>query len=202
MERRLLLVFALTFLVIMLFQPLLKKYGPQPAETKPQKQAETAPAQSAANQSAPGAAVSSALTHRPATLPPSGTKQAAIEAETTIENDLYRIRFSNHGGQVKSWILKKYDDDKGNPLELVNVAAAEKYGYPLSLWTYDESLRNKLNSALFVVSQEGMISVPAAITFEYSDSDVSHLCRESGDLGQLQGERNSGLLHVALGIRG
>ena len=173
MERRLLLVFALTFLVIMLFQPLLKKYGPQPAETKPQKQAETAPAQSAANQSAPGAAVSSALTHRPATLPPSGTKQAAIEAETTIENDLYRIRFSNHGGQVKSWILKKYDDDKGNPLELVNVAAAEKYGYPLSLWTYDESLRNKLNSALFVVSQEGMISAPAAITFEYSDSDVS-----------------------------
>ena len=173
MERRLLLVFALTFLVIMLFQPLLKKYGPQPAETKPQKQAETAPAQSAANQSAPGAAVSSALTHRPATLPPSGTKQAAIEAETTIENDLYRIRFSNHGGQVKSWILKKYDDDKGNPLELVNVAAAEKYGYPLSLWTYDESLRNKLNSALFVVSQEGMISAPAAMTFEYSDSDVS-----------------------------
>ena len=30
MERRLLIVFALTFLVIMLFQPLLKKYGPQP----------------------------------------------------------------------------------------------------------------------------------------------------------------------------
>ena len=31
MERRLLLVFALTFLVIILFQPLLKKYLPQPA---------------------------------------------------------------------------------------------------------------------------------------------------------------------------
>ena len=30
MERRLLLVFALTFLVIILFQPLLKKYLPQP----------------------------------------------------------------------------------------------------------------------------------------------------------------------------
>ena len=29
MERRLLLVFALTFLVIILFQPLLKKYLPQ-----------------------------------------------------------------------------------------------------------------------------------------------------------------------------
>ena len=30
MERKLLMVFALTFLVIMLFQPLMKKYGPQP----------------------------------------------------------------------------------------------------------------------------------------------------------------------------
>ena len=35
MERRLLLVFALTFLVIILFQPLLKKYLPQPATQRP-----------------------------------------------------------------------------------------------------------------------------------------------------------------------
>jgi len=33
MERRLLLVFALTFLVIIAFQPLLKKFGPQPTTT-------------------------------------------------------------------------------------------------------------------------------------------------------------------------
>lgn len=36
MERRLLIVFALTFLVIMLFQPLLKKYGPQPTAKQEQ----------------------------------------------------------------------------------------------------------------------------------------------------------------------
>jgi len=29
---------------------------------------------------------------------------------------------------------------------LVNATAAAKYGYPLSLWTYDEALRNKVNS--------------------------------------------------------
>ncbi|MGB8976804.1 MAG: hypothetical protein WCC32_03895, partial [Terriglobales bacterium] len=34
MERRLLLVFALTFLVILLFQPILKKYLPQPPATQ------------------------------------------------------------------------------------------------------------------------------------------------------------------------
>ena len=36
MERRLLLVFALTFLVIILFQPLLKKYLPQSAAPAPE----------------------------------------------------------------------------------------------------------------------------------------------------------------------
>ena len=58
-----------------------------------------------------------------------------------VENDLYRITFTNRGAQVKSWVLKKYDDDQGHPLELVNQAAAAQFGYPLSLWTYDENLR-------------------------------------------------------------
>ena len=39
------------------------------------------------------------------------TKQASAETETVIENDLYRITFTNRGAQVKSWILKKFDND-------------------------------------------------------------------------------------------
>ena len=102
------------------------------------------------------------------------TKQAASESETVVENDLYRITFTNRGAQVKSWILKKYHDDKGQPLDLVNNLAAEKYGYPLSLWTYDESQRNKLNSALYVASSSRTLNAPAKIiTFEYADSDVA-----------------------------
>ncbi len=92
-------------------------------------------------------------------------KQADGESETVIENDLYKITFSNRGGRVKSWVLKNYKDKpNGNPLDLVNSAAAEKYGYPLTLWTYDESLRNKLNSALYVATSTGS-SAPAEITF-------------------------------------
>jgi YidC/Oxa1 family membrane protein insertase len=67
---------------------------------------------------------------------------------------------------------KKYTDDKGGP-ELVNTAAAPRYGYPLSLWTYDETLRNKLNSVLFVSSKQGSLSAPAEITFEYSDGEIA-----------------------------
>jgi YidC/Oxa1 family membrane protein insertase len=162
MERRLLLVFALTFLVIILFQPLLKKYLPQPAAPATQMQA---PGQSS---TPPATAMESQ-----APVATGGTsKQAASEAETVVENDLYRVTFTNRGAQVKSWVLKTYDDDHGKPLELVS-NAAEKYGYPLSLWTYDETQRNKINSALYVASSSGNLSAPAQVTFEYADQDLA-----------------------------
>ena len=102
------------------------------------------------------------------------SRQAASETDTVIENDLYRITFTNRGAQVKSWILKKFDNDAQNGrLDLVNPAAAEKFGYPLSLWTYDEGLRGKLSSALYVASREGKQTSPTSVTFEYADQDLS-----------------------------
>jgi YidC/Oxa1 family membrane protein insertase len=165
-ERRLLLVFALTFLIILASQPLLKKYGPKTPESPQQTQnVPVNPAPAAAGSSAPAVTVPAGA----------GTTQASSETETIVENDLYRIRFTNRGGQVKSWVLKKFKDDKGQPLELVNTTAAEKYGFPLSLWSYDESLRNKLNSALYVQTPDAgnALAAPAVISFEYSDPDVT-----------------------------
>jgi len=178
MERRLLLVFALTFLVIVLFQPLLKKYLPQAPAPTPQTQSQPQPAPQ-------NTVVSQAQAAPPAApaLNAGATKQATSESETVVDNDFYRITFTNRGAQVKSWILKKFTDDKEQPLDLVNNLAAEKYGYPLSLWTYDETQRNKLNSALYVFSSDagqdrvrlGLVQVkaPATITFEYADGDVA-----------------------------
>ena len=179
MERRLLLVFALTFVVIVLFQPILKKYLPQSQAPTPSQQTQskvqTAPQPASNNQ------VQAAQAAVP-TLNAGATKQATTESETVIENDLYRITFTNRGAQVKSWILKKYNDDKGQPLDLFNNLAAEKYGYPLSLWTYDEAQRNKLNSALYVRRSDSgdrdrlgsvRVEAPAKITFEYADGDVA-----------------------------
>ncbi len=175
-ERRLLLVFALTFLIIMLFQPLLKKYGPQPPAPKPEasqsQNPPTAQPQAQAPPAAGMAAPSRSSTSKGAAAAPA-TKQASGESETVIENDLYRIVFTNRGGQVKSWVLKKYKDKPdGNPLELVNKVAAEKYGYPLSLWLYDESLRAKVNSALYVATSTSS-RAPAEVTFEYSEADLT-----------------------------
>jgi YidC/Oxa1 family membrane protein insertase len=174
MERRLLIVFALTFLVIMLFQPLLKKYGPQPpakqetAHPAPQNQTQTATQPSALVPAPPPTSVATKSSSTPV--------QATAESDTVIENDVYRIVFTNRGARVKSWVLKKYTDDKGGQLELVNTVAAEKYGYPLTLWTYDESLRDKINSALYATPAPAASKAAAPATeikFVYDDGDVS-----------------------------
>src|SRR5262249_10237933 len=89
------------------------------------------------------------------------------------ENDLYRITFTNRGALVKSWIIKSYKDDQGGPLDLVNTATSQKHGFPLSLWTYDEGLRNRLNSALYIGSRTGTVSAPGEISFEYADQDLA-----------------------------
>jgi YidC/Oxa1 family membrane protein insertase len=166
-EKRLLLIFLVTFVIMLAFQPLLKKFLPTPPP--PQQQ----PAQSVPAQPAPPATATTAKA--PAVPAAAGaTKQAAGETETVLENDLYRITFTNRGAQVKSWILKKFDNEAENGrLDLVNPAAASQFGYPLSLWTYDADLRGKLSSALYVSSQEGRQSTPATVTFEYAEKELS-----------------------------
>ncbi len=52
------------------------------------------------------------------------TVQAAAESTTVIENELYRITFSNRGGQVTSWILKNFKDTDRKPLDIVHRQAA------------------------------------------------------------------------------
>jgi len=159
------LVFVLTFVVLIIFQPLLKKFFPQPPAPA-QQQTQPVPAQPAAAVSVPTPSAAPAATN-------TVTKQASTETETVIENDLYKVTFTNHGAQVKSWILKKFKNDAQNDLlELVSPVAAQKFGYPLSLWTYDETLRARVNSALYVSSKEGNLSAPAQITFEYADQDL------------------------------
>jgi YidC/Oxa1 family membrane protein insertase len=168
-ERRLLLVFVLTFAVLLISQPLLTKYL-KPQQPAPEQQPAATPPAATVPAPAPAAAAPAANAR---TAAPAATREALAEQETVIENDLYKIVFTNRGAQVKSWVLKKSNDEHGRPLELVHQAAAQQYGYPLSLWTYDEALRKKLASALYVSRGAATLSAPADISFEYSDADTT-----------------------------
>jgi YidC/Oxa1 family membrane protein insertase len=165
-DSRTLLIFSVVFVLIFLglqyFSPKKKTQPEIPAEV-----ASTAPSRSPVSlTTSPGsAAPQSAKIATPAVV-------ATNESTTVVENELYRITFSNRGGQAISWILKKYKDDAAKPLDLINQKAAAKLGYPLSLWTYDANLRSQLAQALYVPSATGTLNVPGSLTFTYSNNGL------------------------------
>jgi YidC/Oxa1 family membrane protein insertase len=181
MERNLLLVFVLMAVAVFGSQYLMKKYAPQTKSTAQptqpiQASAPSNPPAIQAEQAQAAPAKAEAKTGKTAkgTASIPASTQAASESQVVVENDLYRITFTNRGAQVKSWVLKKFQDDHGQPLDLVNQANATKYGYPLSLWTYDQAQRDKLNSALYVPSSTApSLTAPGDLTFDYSDSGLT-----------------------------
>ncbi len=149
------------------------KHNPQTASPN---QATSASQQAANSPSAAGIPQPSAeLLRNSGTLPaPAGsssgpTLQAAAETTTVVENELYRITFSNKGAEVRSWQLKQQKDSEGKPLDLVHQQAAGKFGYPLSLFTYDPALTAGLRTAMFIPSATGNLNAPNTLSFEFSD---------------------------------
>jgi YidC/Oxa1 family membrane protein insertase len=153
-------IFILMFFGLQYFKP---KTTPE-ARPQPQQQSVTPPAQTATQNAAVPAPAAPAIS--------ANTVQAEAETPTIVENELYRIQFSNRGAQVASWILKKYKDADGRPLDLVNKQTASQFGYPLSLFTYDAGLRDKLSRALFVPSATGDLNAPATLSFTWSDGGI------------------------------
>ena len=169
-----LVVFAVTFGLIIIGQVFLFKKNPQTPEKPNQTTAQQA-AQPAADNKA--VTTNAAAAPKASSKPTSGageqvTKTASAEGETVVENPVFRITFTNRGAQVKSWVLKKYKDDDGHPLDLINKSTS-KYGLPLSLYTYDEKLRNQINSALYVASASGTLTAPGELTFEYASGGLA-----------------------------
>ena len=152
------------------------KHNPQTASPN---QTTSATRQAANSPSAAGIPQPSAeLLRNSGTLPAAAgstagpTVQASAETTTTVENELYRITFSNKGAQVISWLLKQQKDSNGKPLDLVHEQAAEKFGYPLSLFTYDPALTAGLRTAMYVPSATGDLRAPNNLTFEFSDGST------------------------------
>ena len=155
-DKQFLLYLFFAFIMVLMFEALFQK--PQPKKSEAEQKQEQPQKAGNATQTPNLAAATNTTTKnnaKPAAPAPVATQQASAESEITVEDDLYRITLTNRGAQVKSWVLKKYQDEQGKPLDLVNQQAAAKYGLPLSLFTYDENLRNKINDALFVATTQG-----------------------------------------------
>ncbi|MGH9615576.1 MAG: membrane protein insertase YidC, partial [Acidobacteriaceae bacterium] len=175
-----LLVFTIVFVAILLGMQVFRPK--HPAATNPAHPAHAAESTAAKNTStlpthagATGAGASTTTSSEAGkrAVPATPRIAAAQETTTTVENELYRITFSNRGGEVVSWVLKKYTDNKDKPLDLVNSEAAKQFGYPLSIYTSDADLRQRLNEALYVPSATGKLMAPNQLTFTYSGDGLT-----------------------------
>ena len=170
-DTRSLFGFLIAFILMMAaFEYFAPKKAEQPNQPTQQKtQSAQTPAPVPGTNAATSAAIPGATASARTAAAPAHAVEAAAPEQTVVENELYRITFSNRGGDVTSWVLKKYKaDDQKSPLDLVNQAAAAKFGLPLSLYTYDAGLRQQLNSALYVPSATGTLTAPGTLTFNYS----------------------------------
>ena len=172
MEKRVLLAVVLSFIVLYGYQALF------PPAPKPK--TESAP--SAGSPSATPTGVPAA--EQAATLPAAQTPAtpaveaeavtaATAEQEVVVESPAVRAVFTTRGGALKSWRLKLYNDQNGEPLDLVSTRAPSGSLRPFTLGATDQSLDQTLKTALFKPSAEAITVGPAgaSLDFEYRDAD-------------------------------
>ena len=176
MERRILLALALSFLLITLTRPLWEpQRPPQPPPQVPVEEVRKEPVQPASTQE-PTA---------PRVRPPSTTvaptagesKQAAAEQWIEVETDLYRLKMSNREAVVRSWVLKKYKDSHGKPLEFIDEKKSGLFGYPLSVRIdKEEDLTKSLRGALYATDAPVRLDLTGSntqqVTFEYANQNL------------------------------
>src|SRR5262249_29286002 len=177
-ELRIFVASALSIVVILLWA---KFFAPKPPAQTPEanKQAATAPATAGAQSG--GTASNSGGTNKPAApatvaaAPPAAVKGDTQERTVVVENDLYRVEFSNRGGVVKSWRLKKYMDDSKprQVLDLVHAKTSQEVGgWPFAVVLDDANLESTANSALYVQSAHDNLKAPADLSFSWSDGHL------------------------------
>ncbi len=167
MELRLLVAFILMGAVLFLTPYFYKNVAP-PVKKNAPVAVTSEPAASGANATAPPAVP--AETAVAATAENGAAPRVAAKAEQfyVIDTDFFRISFSNRGGVVKSWLLKKYKAHGGNPLELINTAS--KVEPPFALYFPGPKPSPDLNQALFEAKPDpdGL-----GISFDFSDGNTT-----------------------------
>jgi len=183
MERRVLLAIFLAFLVLFVWERLFLRPAPKPAPVAGAPPAAGTPTASGAAGTAPGNSATPADKATPAPAasakptPPAQAEAAAplvadaAERDVKVETRDVIAVFTNRGARLKSWRVKRYLDQRGEPQELVEQIPNQPL--PFTLRTPDDAVSATLNNGLYTVTGEpggGEISAPVDLRFEYRDS--------------------------------
>ena len=165
MERRLLVAILLSFVVLYTYQALFAPPPRTPAPTATETAPADVPDATAAPVQTPTAGAAPAVVAEPA----EALVSEATEREITVETEEVTAVFTNRGGRLKRWSLKRHLDDHGQPLNLVVSGLPESQPLPFSLRVPDENVTRTLNRALYRVTERGSGS-SAEVVFEFSDA--------------------------------
>lgn len=162
LEKRLPLAIALMMLVLLASQYIFKP-APAPKPVKP------------INDNKAASVVSKPSVAPIAAQPilPRGNASRQIEASSEITTDidtaLFHVVFTNRGAAVRSWVLKKYQNDAGKPLQLIDLAATS-VPLPFTIDTEGRKLSFDPNTVLYVpkVSNDG-----TTLTYEAADGTTT-----------------------------
>lgn len=171
--KRLIIAFAITFLIVVLWRPLMSRFtGPEPTSEPATGQSSGSAVNPAP--SAPSGASPASSPSQPPPAPVSAPIRGKQAQQIMVESDAYQITLSTEGAVVKSWVLKKYRDANDKPLDLVNQEACQQLGFPMSVSLPDSGLAGKVNAALYAVqgAAGGTIRAPAKLQFTYSDGQT------------------------------
>jgi YidC/Oxa1 family membrane protein insertase len=174
MERRVLVAIFLSFLVISIYQALMVKPAPpKPASAPTSTPAATGPAATPAPPSPAPAAEASPSASAPVSNPPALTPVVGESSEREIKvetRDVIAV-FTNRGGRLKSWRLKRYLDQRRQPQELIE-QGAPTHPLPFTLRTTDDGVNGRLNDALYAVTGAPAATAtgPVDLQFEYRDA--------------------------------
>jgi len=185
MEKRVIVFLVISLAVIIGYDYLLKGMGLLPpsepvqvATSTPVAEKTSAGSENASSQ--PASPASSGSVGSPSQPGSSNGETGAVKDEQTIEvdTDLFRARFSNRGGVIKSWELKRYTTaTEQGPVPVQLVYAGGRFKGPLSLVTTDQSVTADLGSGLYQVSQDFSRLDSAHpighLTFRYHDAERS-----------------------------
>ena len=155
MEKRFLLAIVLSFLVLFVYQAVVKSPTADPSppteligETQTEDPPKILQPPTIKTEAAPVETTQEAISVQPVSV--------EREQQVVIETSLYRAVWSNKGGTLHSWTLKDHKDSEGLDLELVHSRATELGLFPFSLGTEDVDFDNQINSGLYLASRTQM----------------------------------------------
>lgn len=166
-EKRVLLAIVLSLGLLMLWEAFFAPPTPKPNPEHPK----SAMAAKSASAGKPGAKPEAATPAPPKPILP--VMEGTEAKDVVVQNAFYKVTLSTQGAVVKSWVLKKYEDARNRPLDVVNESACAQLGYPMSLVLEDSALAAQLNRAIYVAQPAvSGVSAPGEVTFTYSNGKV------------------------------